>query len=113
MRLDSPAAVMGRLSEIEDDMATRQVEYEQAAGARARLIRDWERRLAICMRQAPGTNAEMRKANALIQASELDDLHDRLTEAEAAFEALRVVMKVLSDRSMIGMAVLRAQGRGG
>jgi hypothetical protein len=109
---DSPGRVIGGLDDIANDMALRMNPYETAASDRARLGRDWERRMAICIRQAQGPNAEVRKANALVHAIEMDDLYDRLTDAEARFEALRVVLKVLSDRSMIGMAILRAQGRG-
>lgn len=110
--MDAPHKVMGALSEIADDMARRQVEYEDAARDRARLSRDWDRRLAIHMRKAHGTNAEMRKANALVAAIEQDDLYADLTDAESRFEALRVVMKTMADRSTIGMSILRAQGRG-
>lgn len=109
---DSPGVVIGGLDEIATDMANRQIEYENAARDRARCLRDWERRLALHTRKAQGATAEVRKANALVAAIEQDDLFERLSDAEARFDALRVVMKVLSDRSMIGMAILRAQGRG-
>jgi hypothetical protein len=109
---DSPGVVMDNLQVISNDMAGRLNEFENAARDRARLGRQWEKRLAIHMLKAQGSNSDMRKANALVAATEQDDLHERLTEAEATFEALRIVMKVLADRSMIGMAVLRAQGRG-
>jgi hypothetical protein len=109
---DAPGPVMDGLTAIGRDMAERSQEFENAARDRARLGRQWEKRLAIHMLKAQGSNSDMRKANALVAATEQDDLHERLTEAEATFEALRIVMKVLSDRSMIGMAVLRAQGRG-
>jgi hypothetical protein len=109
---DSPGRVIGGLDDIANDMAERMNEYEAAASSRARLSRDWDKRMAICIRRADGSNAEVRKANALVHAIEMDDLYDRLTASEAQFEALKVVMKVLADRSMIGMAILRAQGRG-
>ena len=109
--LDNPHAVMGRLSDIENDLAMRQNEYEQVADARARLIRDWEKRLAIHGRTAKGGSADVRKANALSAAIEQDDLYERLSDAEARYDALKVVNKVLETRSVIGMSILRAQGR--
>ena len=108
--LTHPAAVMARLAAIENDLATRMNDYEQAASERARLTRDWEKRLAICGKRATGSSADMRKATALVAAIETDDLYERLTDAEGRYEALRVVMKVLSDRSVVGMSVLRSQG---
>lgn len=108
-----PGAVQDRLADIEDDMATRQSQYEQAADDRARLTRDWDKRLAIHMRTAKGPNADMRKASGLATAIEQDDLYERLKDAEARFDSLRVVMKTLEVRATIGMSILRAQGRGG
>jgi hypothetical protein len=109
---DSPSVVMSNLELISNDMASRMNEWEKAARDRTRLAREWERRHALHMQLAQGSNAEKRKANALVAASEQDDMFERLTEAESTYEAIRVVMKVLEDRSMIAMAILRAQGRG-
>lgn len=101
-----------RLQAIEDDLATRQGPYEDAARDRAALIRDWEKRLAIHSRTAKGSSADVRKANALAAAIEQDDLFERLSDAEARYDALRVVVKVLEVRATIGQSILRAQGRG-
>lgn len=106
-----PGAIMARLEEIEKDLAERQNPFEQAADDRARLLRDWEKRLAICGRTAKGQSADIRKASALCAAIEADDLHERLADAEARYEALRSVTGVLEKRSLIGMAILKAQGR--
>jgi hypothetical protein len=109
---DNPGLVIGRLEEIQNDLAERQNEYEQAADDRARCIRDWEKRLAISHAKfATGSDAATRKANAVMRAIEQDDLYERLSDAEARYDALRVVMKTLEARSMIGMAILRSQGR--
>jgi multidrug resistance efflux pump len=109
-----PGAVQERLAEIEDDLATRQPDYEQAADDRARLTRDWDRRLALHMKRASGSNAEARKANGFVAAIEQDngELYEQLQDAEARFDALRVVMKTLEVRATIGMSIARAQGRG-
>lgn len=107
-----PGAVLERLAEIEEDMANRQTEYQQAADDRARLTRDWDKRLAIYQRTAKGPNSEVRKAVALGAAIDHDNLYERLTDAEGRFEALRVVMRTLETRATIGQSILRAQGRG-
>lgn len=103
--------VIGRLEEIEKDLAERQNRYETAAGERARLIRDWEKRLAIHGKTAKGTSADVRKATAQAAAMEQDDLFDRLSDAENRYDALRVAVKVLEVRATIGQSILRAQGR--
>lgn len=107
-----PAAVMARLAEIENDLAERQNRYEQAAGDKARMIRDWDKRLAIARKTAKGNDADARKAAALVAAIEQDDLYERLKEAEGEYEASKVVVGVLDKRSAIGMSILKAQGRG-
>jgi hypothetical protein len=109
--LDS-AAVMLRLQEIEQDLATRQNEFENAAADRARLVRDWEHRLAVARKQASGNDADARKAAALVMAISQDDLYERLSEAESQFEALRAATRVLEVRASIGQSILRGLGRG-
>jgi hypothetical protein len=109
--MDNPGLVMRRLAEIENDLAERQNEYEQAADDRARLVRDWERRIATATAQAKGGDANARKQAALVMAATQDDLYDRLKDAEARFAALHAVVKVLETRSTIGMSILRSQGR--
>lgn len=110
--LSSPAAVINRLAEIEQDLAKRQNQYETSAGDRARLIRDWEKRLAVCRKTAKGNDADGRKAAALVTAVEADDLYERLSMAESTFEACKVVARVLETRATIGQSILKAQGRG-
>lgn len=105
------AQIMDRLGAIEEDLAGRQNEFEQAAGDRARLIRDWERRVAIARRTAKGNDADARKAAALVMAIDQDDLYERLSEAEGQFDALRAVTRVLETRASIGQSILRGMGR--
>lgn len=111
MTHDSPHIVQKTLADIEADLAKRANDYSDAARDRAKFTRDWEKRLAIHQRTAKGANADTRKANALSAAIEQDDLFEDLKDAEARFEALRVVTKVMETRAMIGMAILRSQGR--
>lgn len=106
-----PVQVQQRLAAIDTDLQNRQGEYETAADDRARLIRDWDRRFAICMVNAKGSNAESRKAHALVAAIEQDDLYERLKDAEGRFEACKVVVRTLETRATIGQSILRSQGR--
>jgi hypothetical protein len=109
--MDDPQTVAGRLEEIERDLAERQNQYETAARDKARLVRDWDYRFALCMARASGSNEATRKAHALIAAIEQDDLYERLKDAEARFESLRAVIGTLEKRLMIGLGILRSQGR--
>lgn len=106
-----PAAVIQRLADIEHDLAERMGDYEDAATAKARLVRDWEKRLAAARLNAKGSDAEGRKAAALMTAIEADDLYERLKAAEGAYEGCRAVVKVLEVRATVGMSILRAHGR--
>jgi len=110
----TPAQLIERLEAIEQDMGDRQNEYETAAEDRARRVRDWDRRLALHMKKASGSNADARKANGFVAAVEQDngELYEDLKDAEARFDALRVVMRTLETRATIGQSLLRAQGRG-
>lgn len=109
--LSHPAAIMERLEQIERDLAERENEYGEAAGARARLVRDWEKRLARATAGAKGSDANARKQAALVLAAEQDGLYDDLREAEGAFAALHAVVRVMEQRATIGMALLKTQGR--
>jgi hypothetical protein len=99
-----------RLAEIEADLEERQPRYEQAAGDRARLLRNWEKRLLIATKRATGANESARKAAAFVAAHDSDDgeLFEQLTDAESKEAALRAAVKVLEARSTIGMSLLRA-----
>lgn len=104
MSLSSPVEVMERLAAIENDLAGRQNALETAALAHFRAKRDREKAWAESFIAAEGTIAE-RKALA-------DREHAQYgSEAEASYEALRSVVRVLDTRASIGMAILKAQGR--
>lgn len=109
--MSTPQQVMARLTEIENALAIAQNLYEAAAGDRARLVRQWERRVMASSKTAKGPDAAARKAAAFTTAAELDDLYDDLTAAEDSFEKYRAEVKVLEVRATIGMSILRAQGR--
>jgi hypothetical protein len=108
----NPAAVMERLAAIDQDLAERSNEFESAAGERARLVRDWDHRLAVARKTATGNDADARKAAALVMAIAQDDLYERLSEAESVFEASRAATRLLEVRASIGQSILRGLGRG-
>lgn len=109
--LDNPGAAMRVLSDVENELATNQNPYESAAKDRAILIREWEKRLAICRMTAKGNDADARKAAALSMAIERDDLYARLMDAEGRFEGQKALMRTLETRASVAQSVLRSQGR--
>lgn len=111
--LTHPAAVMARLETIDRELAEYQNTYEQAAGDKARLTRDWERRYLIARKKATGNDADARKAAAFVAAYEADEglLFGELSDAEARFEAQKVAVKLRETRVSIGQSILKAQGR--
>jgi hypothetical protein len=102
--LSTPAAVMVRLAEIENDLALRQNLLESAAMRWYKLKRDQEHQYAVEFMRGQGTVAER-----TARAKELTALVGR--EEEAEFEALKAVVRTLDTRASIGMSLLRAQGR--
>lgn len=102
--LDAPAAVIERLDEIDRDLALRQNLLEAAALTYYRAKRDREHNRAIAFLSSEGTVAER---NALADKATALDARD----AEAEYEALRAVVRVLETRASIGQSILKAQGR--
>ena len=109
--MQHPGAVVAALEEIDRNLALQQNDYEAAASDRAKLVRRWEKRLAICLLKAKGGDAAARKASALIAAIEMDGLYEELMDAEGRFEGARASIKVSETRAMIGLGILRSQGR--
>lgn len=105
MTLSSPAEVMERLAAIENDLASRQNDFECAALAHFRARRDREESWARSFVEAEGSVAQ-RKA-----ISDMEHAQHGAVE-EATYEAQKAVVRVLETRASIGMAVLKAQGRG-
>lgn len=102
--LSDPGLVLARLEEIENDLAGRQNEFEDAALAWFRAKREKEKAWAVWFIESVGTVAE-RKAVA-----------DRETalvgmEEEAAYEATKAVVRTLETRASIGQSILRSQAR--
>lgn len=105
MTLSHPQAVLERLEAIDLDLANRQPELEGAALEWFRAKRDREKRHAETFLTNDRTVAE-RQARASLECATIG------VEAEARWEALKAVVRVLEARSMIGLGVLKAQGRG-
>jgi hypothetical protein len=102
--MDAPHTVMGRLVEIENDLAQRQNALEDAARKWFVLKRDRERDYAIEFMRAEGP-VDARKSAALKVTSHIGAVE------EAEWEALRAVVRVLETRASIGQSILRSQGR--
>lgn len=100
----TPAQIEERLQAIEQDLGVRQNAYGSAAENWYRVLRDREHRHALAFMAAEGNTTERREAakreTALIGMAE-----------EAEYEAMRAVVKVLEQRAMIGMSLLRSAGR--
>lgn len=104
-----PATVMGRLWEIENDLAEKQVELEQLAEDLARTRRDWDRRMAMAVTIANGNSKEIREANSLLAIIATGDgIYEKLTDEEARFGGLQAAMRSLEKRASIGQSILRA-----
>jgi hypothetical protein len=92
------------LVDIDNDLATRQNDLEQAANDWFRAKRERERTWATTFVSSDGP-VDARKA-AAINASCMIGVDE-----EARWEGLRAVVRVLGDRANIGMSLLRSQGR--
>jgi SNF2 family DNA or RNA helicase len=102
-------AIQERLGEIEEDLGTRQNEYEQAAEDFHKLTKDFELRMARAGLTAKGDTATEKKWRALdsIAAAE-DTLYSDLKEAEGKYKGLQAAVKVLETRATIGMSLLKS-----
>jgi hypothetical protein len=86
------AQVMATLDEIQRDLALRQNLLEQAARDWYLAKREKEHKRAVTFLSTEGSVAERKLA-------------------EAEYEALRGVVRVMETRANIGMAILKAHGR--
>lgn len=109
MTLSSPQIVMDRLDAIERDLDNRQNEYEEAAGDTYRLRRDYALEEAKAFAAATGSPTE-RKQGAVAVVGK-SPIFEALREAEGIYEAHKAAINILTTRSIIGMALLKAQGR--
>ena len=104
--LTHPAAVLERLVLIERDLAIRQNVFEEAARGWYQARREVERVKARELLSADEKSVTEKKARAELAAYDVEG-----AGLEAEYEALRAVIRVLEQRSMVLMAVLKSQGR--
>jgi hypothetical protein len=104
--LDTPAVVQERLADIENDLAVRQLAFEQAALDHFRSKREKEKARADAFLRAEGTVAE-RTAIAESETALIGMDH------EGRWEGLKGVVRVLDTRAAVGMAILKSHGRAG
>ena len=104
MSLSTPQQVQERLEKIDEAIAETLNEAEDAALSwfrkKAEREQEWTREYI-----ASSGPAHVRKATADLKASTIG------VEEEAKWEATRVMLRGLSDRGNIGMAILKSQGR--
>jgi hypothetical protein len=100
--LSHAQAIIDRLAEIDQDLATRMPVLESAAKNWFKAKRDKEKQHAQAFLSAEGTVAE-RQAHASLVTSVVG------MEAEAEYEALKAVVRVLEARASIGQSLLRAE----
>lgn len=100
----TPAQIQDRLESIEQDLGKRQNLYEEAAEKWYRILREREHTHAIEFMKGTGNTTERREhaklASSLIGMSE-----------EAEYEGLKAAIRVMEQRAMIGMALLKSAGR--
>lgn len=100
----TPAQIEQRLQELEQDLAARQNLYEQAAEKWYRVLRDREHRHAVEFMKATGQITERKE-----KAKQETALIGMVEEAE--YEGLKAAIRVMEQRAMIGMALLKSAGR--
>lgn len=104
--LDSPHIIHGKLLEIEHDLAIRQNSYEHVTGAWYRAQRDIKKAAAVALLSSTASSVTEKKAEADLAAHVVDG-----AEYEAEYEATKAALRVLEQRSMILMALLKSLGR--
>lgn len=105
----SPAQIIGRLEEIETDLAMRQNSLETVATDFYAAKRDWELEEAKARLAADGTVQERRDRGLLALAK--SDVYKRFILAEAAYEGQKAAYRALETRASIGQSLLRAHTR--
>lgn len=101
-----PAALMCRLETVEQDLAARQNTLENAARRWYAAQREIGRRKAQALLTSSKASVTEKKAEGDLAAYEVED-----SAQEAEYEATKAFVRVLEQRSMILMSLLRAQGR--
>ncbi len=105
----TPEQIIDRLAEIETDLADRTAAIEAAADDWFRAKRDRENRRAKAFIAAKADGVTVAEAEAMAdKETSLIGL-----DAEARYEALKAVVRVLETRASIGQSLLRAHTASG
>ncbi len=104
--LGHPIAVQQTLEEIERDLAKRQNFYEDAARQWFSAQREIRRLTATALLSSGRDSVTEKKAEGELAAYDVEN-----AAAEAEYEALRAVVKVLEVRATILMSLAKSQGR--
>jgi vacuolar-type H+-ATPase subunit I/STV1 len=104
--LTEPSAVMARLASIENDLAERQNDYEEAARSHFDVVREQKKAWATALLTADAKSVTEKKAQGEVAAYYVEG-----GETEAEYQALKAVVEVLSERASICQSILKAQSR--
>ncbi len=104
--LGHPIAVQQTLEGIEQDLADRQNRYETAASQWFGAQREMTRLKAHALLSSQKESVTEKKAEGDLAAYDVEN-----AAAEAEYEALRAVVKVLETRATICQSLLKSQGR--
>jgi hypothetical protein len=107
----TPARVMARLHEIDEDLAERQNELEESAEQLKRAQRAWEYQSALLYPNTTGTVAERESAVLVALVAAQPALYEQLCDSEAKYAAIQKVVDLLGKRASIGQSILKAQTR--
>lgn len=105
-------AIKERLEQIESDLGEKQEPYAEAAEEYYRHLPKWNLEEAKAMLQAEGSTVSEKRANAhaFLARTQNELYHDHM-QKQAEYEGHRAAIRVLEARSMIGMALLKAETR--
>jgi hypothetical protein len=104
--LTHPSAIIARLGEIEADLALRQNQFEEVARQWYVAQREIGRKKAQALLGSSAKTVAAAKAEGELAAYDIEG-----AASEAEYESLKAVIRVLEQRAMIGMSLLKAQGR--
>lgn len=104
--LTDPARVMWTLADLERQLATKQVAYEEAASVWFAAQREMGKARATALLTSAKGSVTEKKAEGELAAYGVEG-----AEYEPVFEALKAVKDMIDKRAMICMAILKAQGR--
>lgn len=106
LELSDPATLMARLEAVERDLAMRQNPFAASAKAWYDAKREVEKTKAKVLLTSDRTSITEKKAAGELAAYSIEG-----AASEAEYEATKAVIRVLEQRAMVLMALLKAQVR--